>query len=63
MAGLSGLLQVTRSMRSPTLDPLPAAGGTPVVQARHVQVHGVLRKGISDSQFTNAIIYEFSPLL
>jgi hypothetical protein len=37
--------------------------GSPVMQACHIQIHGVLPQDISDSQFTNAIIYEFSPLL
>jgi hypothetical protein len=33
------------------------------MQAGDVEVHGALPSGISDSQFTNVIIYEFSPPL
>ena len=63
MATLSGLLQVTRSMRSPTLirsHRWMARRWCRLVTSRSTASS---RSGISDSQFTNAIIYEFSPLL
>src|SRR5207344_3205786 len=41
--------------------PLPPVHRPPVMQARHIEIHGALPDDdISDSQFTNAIIYEFS---
>ena len=49
--------------------PLPAVDGAPVMQAGHIEVHGASisvgheRTDISDSRFTNVLIYEPSSLL